>query len=111
MYKALVTRSTGMLLLKLIENQDMYGYQMIEDLARRSEDTFALKAGTLYPLLHDLEKAGLITAYERTADTGRVRKYYSITKAGRAELSAKTEEWRQFSHAVNKVLGGAGYAF
>lgn len=111
MYKALVTRSTGMLLLKLIENQDMYGYQMIEELARRSEDTFALKAGTLYPLLHDLEKAGLITAYERTADTGRVRKYYSITKAGRAELSAKTEEWRQFSHAVNKVLGGAGYAF
>lgn len=111
MYKTLVTRSTGMLLLKLIENQDMYGYQMIEDLARRSEDTFALKAGTLYPLLHDLEKAGLITAYERTADTGRVRKYYSITKAGRAELSAKTEEWRQFSHAVNKVLGGAGYAF
>lgn len=111
MYKTLVTRSTGMLLLKLIENQDMYGYQMIEELARRSEDTFALKAGTLYPLLHDLEKAGLITAYERTADTGRVRKYYSITKAGRAELSAKTEEWRQFSHAVNKVLGGAGYAF
>ena len=100
-----------MLLLKLIENQDMYGYQMIEELARRSEDTFALKAGTLYPLLHDLERAGLITAYERTADTGRVRKYYSITKAGRAELSAKTEEWRQFSHAVNKVLGGAGYAF
>lgn len=111
MEKTLVTRSTGMLLLKLIENQDMYGYQMIEELARRSEDTFALKAGTLYPLLHDLEKAGLITAYERTADTGRVRKYYSITKAGRAELSAKTEEWRQFSHAVNKVLGGAGYAF
>ena len=111
MDKTLVTRSTGMLLLKLIENQDMYGYQMIEELARRSEDTFALKAGTLYPLLHDLEKAGLITAYERTADTGRVRKYSSITKAGRAELSAKTEEWRQFSHAVNKVLGGAGYAF
>ena len=98
MDKTLVTRSTGMLLLKLIENQDMYGYQMIEELARRSEDTFALKAG-------------LITAYERTADTGRVRKYYSITKAGRAELSAKTEEWRQFSHAVNKILGGAGYAF
>lgn len=111
MDKTLVTRSTGMLLLKLIESEDMYGYQMIEELARRSDDTFALKAGTLYPLLHDLEKAGLITAYERTADTGRVRKYYSITKAGRAELSAKTQEWRQFSHGVNKVLGGAVYAF
>jgi len=71
MDKTLVTRSTGMLLLKLIENEDMYGYQMIEELARRSDDTFTLKAGTLYPMLHDLEKAGLITAYEKTADTGK----------------------------------------
>ena len=55
MDKTLVTRSTGMLLLKLIENEDMYGYQMIEELARRSDDTFTLKAGTLYPMLHDLE--------------------------------------------------------
>ena len=70
MEKTLVTRSTGMLLLKLIENEDMYGYQMIEELARRSDDTFTLKAGTLYPMLHDLEKAGLITAYEKTADNG-----------------------------------------
>ena len=101
----------GMLLLKLIENEDMYGYQMIEELARRSDDTFTLKAGTLYPMLHDLEKAGLITAYEKTADTGRVRKYYSITKAGRAELSAKTREWREFSRALDKVLGGVSYAF
>ena len=104
MDKTLVTRSTGMLLLKLIENEDMYGYQM-------SDDTFTLKAGTLYPMLHDLEKAGLITAYEKTADTGRVRKYYSITKAGRAELSAKTREWREFSRALDKVLGGVSYAF
>ena len=111
MDKTLVTRSTGMLLLKLIENEDMYGYQMIEELARRSDDTFTLKAGTLYPMLHDLEKAGLITAYEKTADTGRVRKYYSITKAGRAELSAKTREWREFSRALDKVLGGVSYAF
>lgn len=90
---------------------DMYGYQMIEELARRSDDTFTLKAGTLYPMLHDLEKAGLITAYEKTADTGRVRKYYSITKAGRTELSAKTREWREFSRALDKVLGGVSYAF
>ena len=94
MDKTLVTRSTGMLLLKLIENEDMYGYQMIEELARRSDDTFTLKAG-----------------YEKTADTGRVRKYYSITKAGRAELSAKTREWREFSRALDKVLGGVSYAF
>ena len=53
---------TQLLLLKLLAGEDMYGYQMIEELARRSDDTFTLKAGTLYPMLHDLEKAGLITS-------------------------------------------------
>ena len=71
MDKTLVTRSTGMLLLKLIENEDMYGYQMIEELARRSDDTFTLKAGTLYPMLHDLEKAGLITCLLYTSPSPR----------------------------------------
>ncbi|MBQ2985560.1 MAG: helix-turn-helix transcriptional regulator, partial [Clostridia bacterium] len=80
--KTLVTRSTSMLILKLLENQDMYGYQMIEELARRSDDTFSLKAGTLYPLLHDLEKEGAIHCCEGSA-AGRIRKYYSLTKAGR----------------------------
>ena len=58
MDKTLVTRSTGMLLLKLIENEDMYGYQMIEELARRSDDTFTLKAGTLYPCSTTLRRRG-----------------------------------------------------
>lgn len=103
--KTLVTRSTSMLILKLLENQDMYGYQMIEELARRSDDTFSLKAGTLYPLLHDLEKEGAIRCYEGSA-TGRIRKYYSLTKAGRELLGAKEAEWQAFSAGVNKVLKG-----
>ena len=53
--KSLVTRSTALLVLKLLEQEDMYGYRMIEELARRSDNVFALKAGTLYPLLHQLE--------------------------------------------------------
>ena len=103
--KTLVTRSTSMLILKLLETQDMYGYQMIEELARRSDDTFALKAGTLYPLLHDLEKEGAIHCYEGSA-AGRIRKYYSLTKKGRELLASKEQEWRVFSGAVNKVLQG-----
>ncbi len=104
--KNLVTRSTSMLLLKLLQDGDMYGYQMIEELAKRSDDTFALKAGTLYPLLHDLERQGMIDAYEKTAETGRVRKYYSLTKAGKRALTEKTAEWASFSAAVDKVLTG-----
>lgn len=104
--KTLVTRSTSMLLLKLLEQEDMYGYQMIEELARRSDDTFTLKAGTLYPLLHDMQNQGLITVYEKAAESGRLRKYYSLTEAGRKALEIKAQEWHEFSLGINKVLMG-----
>ena len=105
--KNLVTRSTGMLLLKLLQDGEMYGYQMIEELARRSDRTFQLKAGTLYPLLHDLQQQGLLDAFEQVADTGRVRKYYRLTNAGRNALVQKEAEWASFSTAVNKVMEGS----
>lgn len=56
--KSLLTGSTTTLILKLLEEKDMYGYEMIETLAQKSDHTFDLKAGTLYPLLHGLEKKG-----------------------------------------------------
>ena len=65
--KSLVSGSTAMLLLKLLSEQDMYGYEMIETLKIRSENVFELKAGTLYPLLHSLEEKGLLTACEKDA--------------------------------------------
>ena len=58
MDKTLVTRSTGMLLLKLIENEDMYGYQMIEELARRSDDTFTLRPERSIPCSTTLRRRG-----------------------------------------------------
>jgi transcriptional regulator, PadR family len=54
--KSLLTGSTTMLILRLLEEADMYGYQMIEELSKKSNNVFALKAGTLYPLLHNLEQ-------------------------------------------------------
>lgn len=104
--KSLLTGSTTMLLLKLIEDGDMYGYQMIEALAKKSDDTFSLKAGTLYPLLHSLEQQGMVTSYDKQADSQRIRKYYSITKKGRGLLAEKKAEWKVFSSAVNQVLKG-----
>ena len=97
-----------MLLLKLLEEDDLYGYQMIERLQERSNNVFALKAGTLYPLLHTMEEQGLVQSYEQIAETGRKRKYYSLTKAGYKLLAAKETEWHLFSGAVNKVLQGGG---
>lgn len=111
--KSLLASSTTMLVLKLLEKEDMYGYQMIEVLAKRSDNTFSLKAGTLYPILHGLEKQGMLSSYEGTTDSARVRKYYNLTSKGRRLLHEKQAEWNAYSGAVNKVLkrGGAGYAF
>lgn len=106
MNKNLVTGSTTMLILKLLENNDMYGYEMIEELLKQSNDTFSLKAGTLYPLLHRLEGKGMLESYEENADSGRVRKYYSITKKGKGMLTEKQKEWQSYVSAINQVLEG-----
>ena len=109
--KNLITGSTAMLILKLLDGEDMYGYQMIETLADRSDDTFSLKAGTLYPLLHSLEEKEMVKSYEKVADTGRIRKYYSITKNGKKALIEKEDEWKTYVNAIDKVLtGGGNYA-
>ena len=105
--KNLVSGSMTMLLLKLLSEQDMYGYEMISVLRERSENVFELKAGTLYPLLHSLEEKNLLESYEQEA-LGKVRKYYSITKAGRKLLQEKETEWKEYSQAVTGVLGWEG---
>jgi len=110
MDKTLLTGSTTMLILKLLDGTNMYGYQMIEELRRKSNNVFELKAGTLYPLLHTLEQKNMLTSYEETADNARVRKYYSITKNGRKHLKEKKEEWKAYAAAVDDVLGGASFA-
>ncbi|MBE6995967.1 MAG: PadR family transcriptional regulator [Ruminococcaceae bacterium] len=104
--KSLMTGSTGMLILSLLSREEMYGYQMITELARRSDRTFELKEGTLYPLLHTLEAEGLVSVREKEADTGRMRKYYRITKKGLKALEEKKEEWAFFAEKVNAVLCG-----
>lgn len=95
-----------MLILKLLESGDKYGYQMIEELERQSSNVFTLKAGTLYPLLHTLEQEGRVKSYDMESESGRQRKYYSITEAGRKLLSQKEDEWKIYAAAVNNVLRG-----
>lgn len=106
--RSLVSGSMTMLLLSLLEEKDMYGYEMIETLRSKSQNVFELKAGTLYPLLHGLEDKGLLTVYEQEAG-GKTRKYYSITKEGRKVLKQKKEEWNTYTDAVGSVIGGAVY--
>ncbi len=102
--RSLVSGSMGMLVMKLLEKGDMYGYQMIDELQRRSDDTFHLKAGSLYPLLHGLEEKGYVTAYEREASAGKPRRYYHLTSAGHHALREKEQSWNTYAAAVSRVL-------
>ena len=104
--KSLISGSTSMLLLRLLEDKDMYGYEMIETLEQKSKNVFALKAGTLYPLLHTMEAKNYLTSYEQEV-SGQLRKYYSITKEGRKYLKTRKTEWQEYQTAVLEVLSAA----
>ena len=105
--KSLVSGSTSMLILRLLEGKDMYGYEMIENLRSKSGNVFELKAGTLYPLLHGMESKGFLNSYEQE-EAGKVRKYYCITREGSRILDEKREEWKVYAHAVTDVLSMGG---
>lgn len=107
--KELMKGSTTLLILNLLEKENLYGYQLIKKLSEESENIFNLKEGTLYPILHGLEEKGFISSYWDDT-TGKKRKYYSITKQGKKQLKESKEEWKVFSSAVNKVIGGVSYA-
>lgn len=104
MQKKKAIEHTQLLVLSLLAGEDMYGYQMIVELARRSDRTFEMKEGTLYPVLHGLEREGLVEAYQQEAPTGRMRKYYHLTRKGGAALKTEAEAWKTYSGAVNAVL-------
>ena len=104
--KSLIAGSAAMLVLKLLAEGDKYGYQITDELSKRSQNVFEMKSGTLYPLLHSLEQKSLVRAYEQE-EGGRTRRYYSITDEGRKALAEKSEEWRSYRLAVENVMGGA----
>ncbi len=104
--KSLVSGSMALLVMKLLEARDMYGYQMIEELKRRSDDTFHLKAGSLYPLLHGLEEKGYVEAYEREAAAGKPRRYYHLTSQGKKALQEKGKWLEPICGGSEESAGG-----
>ena len=108
--KGLMAGSSTLLVLSLLDKGDMYGYQMIGELSRRSNNTFQMQEGTLYPILHGLEKGKYLTSYQQQAPTGRMRKYYRLTRRGRELLEEKKAEWEAFRQGVGDVLSGGANA-
>jgi DNA-binding PadR family transcriptional regulator len=106
--KSLISGSTSMLLLSLLSEKDMYGYEMIETLHQRSNHVFDLKAGTLYPLLHSLEEKEYLESYE-DLESAKPRKYYHITNKGMKHLKSISNEWQEYAQAVKVVIGGVTF--
>ncbi|MFD2682622.1 PadR family transcriptional regulator [Bacillus seohaeanensis] len=103
--RELVKGSTSLLLLQLLEERDMYGYELVKELEKRSGNEFSVKEGTLYPALHKLEKQEYIECYWQEQEKGPARKYYRITEAGKEMLLEKTNEWNNFVSVMNKLMG------
>jgi PadR family transcriptional regulator PadR len=102
--RELLKGSIALLILKLLSERDMYGYEIIQEAARRSGDTFQFKEGTLYPALHQLHRRGYLRSEWRVGKNGRERKYYGLTTKGRKAAEEGRRNWTLFTGAVNAIL-------
>lgn len=94
-----------MLVLKLLAEEEKYGYQLISELKEKSNHMFLLKEGTLYPILYRLEDEGLVISRWSEAKGKEVsRKYYSITEKGKEDLVQLMDLWQHFSGCLNQIM-------
>ena len=96
-----------MIVLAALAGGPAHGYAVIEEIKRKSGQAFDLPEGTVYPALHRLEQAGLLSSRWVTADSGRRRRVYALTRQGGRALAERRAVWRQFSDAVGGLLKGA----
>lgn len=101
--KNMVSGNSAMLVLKLLSEKDMYGYEMIDTLAKRSNNIFELRVGALYPMLHGMVQSEYLKCYSQEVN-GKLRKYYQITPNGKKYLEKMIEEWNVYKKALADVL-------
>ena len=99
-----------MIVLAALASGPAHGYAIIQEIHRRSGGAFELPEGTVYPVLHRLEHAGLLGSKWTTADSGRQRRVYSLTKRGTRALAEHRSTWQRFSEAVGGLIGQASHA-
>jgi PadR family transcriptional regulator, regulatory protein PadR len=97
-----------MIVLAALATGPAHGYAVIEEIKRKSGQAFDLPEGTIYPALHRLEQAGLLDSRWMTADSGRRRRVYALTRRGKRALVERRAVWRQFSDAIGGLLAGTG---
>jgi transcriptional regulator len=98
--------SLPILILEALMQEPDHGYRIAQRIKERSQGVLDFKEGTLYPALHKLEREGMVQSFD-SAENGRPRRHYRITKSGRAMLAKDRAEWRVLSQAVTQILEGA----
>jgi DNA-binding PadR family transcriptional regulator len=96
--------STDFLILRLLKERPMYGYEISQQLDQRSAGYFEMKEGLLYPTLHRMQEKGWLTTEWQSVD-GRRRKYYQLTRLGQEILGEQTAEWMLFMEQFHGMLG------
>jgi PadR family transcriptional regulator PadR len=101
--RELLRGSGSLAVLQLLARREMYGYELVEALGTLSGGVLAMGQSTLYPLLYNLEAKGLIASRLEEAESGRTRRYYALTKAGKNELTAQRKQWRSLAEAMRSL--------
>ncbi len=101
--------SIDILLLSVIANKAMYGYEIVQILKAKSNNIYEMSEGTLYPALKRLENKGFLESYWGESQTGGRRKYYQITREGLTELARKLVEWDKVNQLINKCAEGLAW--
>jgi PadR family transcriptional regulator PadR len=104
---SLLQGTLDMLVLRVLSAGPRHGYDIARRIQVLSHDALKVGQGSLYPALHRLEERGHLAGSWRESETGRRARYYRLTAAGKRELEGSRDSWRQFSAAVEGVLGGA----
>ncbi|QTN00621.1 PadR family transcriptional regulator [Sediminibacillus dalangtanensis] len=105
MDKEMMKGSIDLLIMSLIAQRDLYGYQITKILKQLSDDTYEMSEGTLYSALKRLERKQWIESYWSETEHGR-RKYYRLTDEGGSELKRKQENWKMIESLVQKSTEG-----
>lgn len=100
----LLKGTLSLLILSLLGRKSMYGYEIAATVHSDTDGAFTWREGSLYPNLHKMEADGLIEGEWEEKDTGRKRRYYHLTRKGRAALKDKVQSWKDLASAVNRIL-------
>jgi len=98
-----------LLLLRLLEQQEMYGYQLVRSIRQVTDDAISLGEGVIYPALHGLERKGALKS-RRKAVGGRTRVYYSLTRKGKQRLADLQQDWQRIQVGITSALEAPAHA-